>query len=152
MFALDTNLLVYAHNTASEFHKQAFDFVTQILNVRDQNGHYTVCLPSQVLTEFLHVITWQRLENPLPLTEALQIVRDYTDSGIPIIHPQKTQLQTLLKLLENIKTRKKMFDVALAATLQDNHVAGLYTVNVNDFRAFDFLEIINPLNTDNLSI
>ncbi len=58
MFAVDTNLLVYAHNTASPFHKRAKQFVEQVMNERDTEGQITVCLPSQVLTEFVHVITW----------------------------------------------------------------------------------------------
>jgi hypothetical protein len=43
------------------------------------------------------------------------------------------------------KTRKKIFYVALAATLKDHNITGFYTVNVDDFREFDFLEVINPL-------
>jgi len=44
-----------------------------------------------------------------------------------------------------VTTRKKVFDVALAATLKDNDISGLYTVNVDDFKGFDFLTIVNPL-------
>ncbi len=62
MFAIDTNLLVYAHNTDSEFHKQAAAFVTKVVNERDHKGQHTICLPTQVLSEFVHVVTWQRVE------------------------------------------------------------------------------------------
>ena len=65
MFAIDTNLLVYAHNTASEFHEHAARFVEHFMNRRDEAGKLSVCLPTQVLMEFVHVITWQRLETPL---------------------------------------------------------------------------------------
>jgi len=40
---------------------------------------------------------------------------------------------------------KKTFDVFLAATLKDNGVENLYTVNTDDFRDFQFLKIVNPL-------
>jgi len=43
-----------------------------------------------------------------------------------------------LELLSSVKTRKKIFDVALAATLKDHNIKGLYTVNVDDFKEFDF--------------
>jgi hypothetical protein len=49
-------------------------------------------------------------------------------------------------LSDMISTRKKVFDVALAATLKDNHISGLYTNNVDDFEGFDFLRVINPLS------
>jgi len=32
-----------------------------------------------------------------------------------------------------VTTRKKIFDVALVATLKDSDISGLYTVNVGDF-------------------
>ncbi len=38
-----------------------------------------------------------------------------------------------------------IFDIALVATLKDNDISGLYTVNVHDFDGFDFLEVVNPL-------
>ena len=118
------------------------------MNEWDENGLLSVCVPVQVLMEFIHVITWQRLERPLSLAEALQVVEDYIDSGIIIVHQRETQLQTFLDLLTTVTTRKKVFDVALAATLKDNEITGIYTANVADFEDFDFLKVINPLQRD----
>lgn len=145
MFAIDTNLLVYAHNTASEFHEHAARFVEHFMNRRDEAGKLSVCLPSQVLMEFVHVITWQRLETPLSLAEAIQVVQECLETGITVISQTNTQIQTFLELLNAMNTRRKVFDVALAATLRDNNISGLYTVNTADFEEFDFLEVINPL-------
>lgn len=145
MYALDTNLLVYAHNTASPFHAYSKTFIGDIMNTRDAQGQLAVCIPAQVLMEFLNVITWHRLEAPLPLVEATQIVQDYLDTGVTILYPQPTQLNTLLDLLKSVTTRKKVFDVALAATLKDHGVSGLYTVNIKDFEEFKFLDVTNPL-------
>ena len=145
MFAIDTNLLVYAHNTDSEFHKQAAAFVTKVVNERDHKGQHTICLPTQVLSEFVHVVTWQRVEKPLSIIEAIRVVQDYRDVGIPIIHQRETQIQTFLELLASGTTRRKVFDMVLAATLKDNGISGLYTVNVGDFKTFDFLQAVNPL-------
>lgn len=148
MFAIDTNLLVYAHNEDSEFNEGATSFLEKVMNERDEEGNLSVCIPSQVLTEFVNVITRQRLEKPLSLSEAIDAVNDYLKAGIKIIHQRETQTQTFLELLGSISSRKKVFDVALAATLKDNRVLGLYTVNVNDFDEFDFLEVINPLESE----
>ena len=30
---------------------------------------------------------------------------------------------------------------------KDNGISGLYTVNVDDFKEFDFLTVVNPLST-----
>ncbi len=149
MFAIDTNLLVYAHNTASPFNKSARVFVERAMNERDDAGDLSVCLAAQILLEFVHVITWQRLNAPLSLSKALRIIQDYLDTGITIVHQRNTQIQTFLELAHSVTTRKRVFDVALAATLKDNRVSGLYTVNVADFERFDFLQVVNPLQEDN---
>ncbi len=145
MHALDTNLLVYAHNATSPYHVQAKAFVEGIMNERDDDGHLLVCIPAQVLMEFLNVITWHRLESPLPLADATQLVQDYLDTGVTVLYPQPTQLNTLLDLLKSVTTRKKVFDVALAATLKDHGVSGFYTVNKRDFEEFQFLDVTDPL-------
>lgn len=146
MYAVDTNLLVYAHNVDSVFHKPAKDFIENILNTRDDSGHFQVCIPAQVLVEFINVITWSRLESPLSLPNALRLVKQYRDSGVIILHPKVSQLDTLLALFESVTTRKKVFDIALVATLKDNGINGLYTVNTKDFVDFDFLDVVNPLS------
>lgn len=145
MIAIDTNLLVHAHNVASSFHPQAKAFVEKVMNERDASGQLLVCIPAQVLMEFLNVITWHRLEAPISLASAAQIVQDYIDTGVTILYPQPTQLNTLLALLKSVTTRKKVFDVALVATLKDHSISGLYTVNIKDFEEFKFLKVTSPL-------
>jgi len=85
------------------------------------------------------------LQNPLSLSQACQVVEDYIDAGVTIVHQRETQLRTFLDLLNTTTARKKVFDVALAATLKDNGIVGLYTANVADFEDFEFLEVVNPL-------
>lgn len=145
MYALDTNLLVYAHNEASPKHQATKAFIETVMNARDSQGNFEVCVPAQALIEFLNVITWSKLEAPLSLKVALNIVQSYVDSGVPIINPLPSQLSTVLALLSDVTTRKKVFDVALAATLKDNNIKGLYTVNTKDFAEFAFLDVVNPL-------
>lgn len=148
MLAIDTNLLVYAHNEDSEFNDKATGFLEKVMNERDEEGNLSVCLPSQVLIEFVNVITRQSLDKPLSLPEAIEVVNDYQKADIRIIYQRETQIQTFLELLSSLTTRKKVFDVALAATLKDNSISGLYTANVDDFKEFDFLKVINPLKPE----
>lgn len=69
MFAIDTNILIYAHNKDSEFHEKASVFLEQVMNERDEDGNLGVCIPSQVLMEFVNVITRQNLVNFLSLNK-----------------------------------------------------------------------------------
>ena len=59
MYAVDTNLLVYAHNADSTFHEPAREFIESMLNTRDDNGNFKVCIPAQVLVEFTQHQTQQ---------------------------------------------------------------------------------------------
>ena len=147
LFAIDTNLLVYAHNEDSEFHQQAVQFIERVFNEYDAGERLTVCLSTQVLTEFMNVMTRQTLRRPLSLQEAADLVQEYLDTGVIVLSHKKTQMQTFLRILRQVTTRKKMFDVVLAATLKDHGVAGLYTVNTADFEEFEWLAVINPLTT-----
>ncbi|NUO81835.1 PIN domain-containing protein [candidate division KSB1 bacterium] len=145
MFALDTNILVYAHNIGSAFHAKASAFVKKIVAERDENGQHVIGVSAQVCAEFINVITRQTLEKPLSLAEAVAVIEKYIKAGVPIIHAQTTQLFTFLELAKSATTRKKTFDFFLAATLKDNGIEGLYTVNTSDFQDFTFLKVVNPL-------
>ena len=57
MFAIDTNIFIYAHNVGSAFHTKAATFVKKIVAERDENGLRTVGVPAQVYAEFINVIT-----------------------------------------------------------------------------------------------
>lgn len=140
MFAIDANLLVYAHNSGSALNDKAAFFLEKVMNETDENGNLFVCLTPQILTEFVHVITWQKLEQLLSIPEAAEIVQDYLDSGIKIVTQRETQMRTFLELLRSAATRRRIFDVFLAATLKDNGISGIYTVNVNDFIGLSFLK------------
>lgn len=144
MYAIDTNILIYAHNKDSVFHNDASAFVERLMNEHDEEGNLSICVPSQVLTEFINVITRQDLEKPLSLSEAIELVEEYINSDIRIIHQRESQINTLIDLLRSTKSRKKIFDVALVATLKDNNIEGIYTVNTSDFKDFDFLKVKNP--------
>jgi predicted nucleic acid-binding protein len=73
MFAIDTNLLVYAHKTASPFNRPAKIFLEQVMNARNPEGQLAICFPAQVFREFVHIITWERLEAPLSLPQAYRL-------------------------------------------------------------------------------
>ena len=146
MFAIDTNILIYAHNAGSAFHAKASVFVKKIVAQRDENGQHVVGVPAQVYAEFINVITRQTIEKPLSLVDAVQIVEKYIKARIPTIHGQPTQIHTFLEIARSTTTRKKTFDIYLAATLKDNGIENFYTVNTDDFQDFPFLKLVNPLD------
>ena len=146
IFAIDTNILVYAHNSDSLLHESAKIFMETVMNQRDEKGNLGICIPAQVLIEFISVITSKKLKTPLSISQATEIVQDYLDTEITILMQKETYLTNTIELLEKVTSRKRIFDVAIAAILKDNQVSGIYTVDVDDFKDFTFLEAINPLS------
>lgn len=145
IYAIDTNLLIYAHNLDSTLHEKAKNFIEKVMNERDENGNLSVCIPVQVIIEFISVVTSKKVPKPLSISQAQAIIQDYLNTGIMVIFPQETYLTNFLEMLAQISSRKQIFDIALAATLKDNSISGIYTVNVKDFNFRDGLEVINPL-------
>jgi len=111
MFALDTNILIYAHNEGSSFHQKAAAFVKKAITERDMAGRHVVGVASQVYAEFVNVITRQTIEKPLSLADAIWVIEKYIKAGTPIIHAQSTQIHTFLELAKSTTTRKKTFDL-----------------------------------------
>lgn len=138
--AIDTNILVYAHNGDNPYHYKAKDFLVNQL----QNYPNNICIPYQCLIEFISTVT-KRIENPFSIEQALQIVAYYKDFGIDIIYPKPTQLSTFLEIYKQTPYKNRLFDVAICATLKDNGIHGIYTVNTKDFQDYPFLTVINPL-------
>ncbi len=147
-FAIDTNLLVYAHNRDSPFHESAKSFIETVMNERNENGSLGVCIPAQVFIEFISVVTSNKLKTPLSISQATAIVQDYLETGITILTQKDSYLDNAIELLGQVSSRKRIFDVAIVAILKDNQISGIYTVNVEDFEGFTFLEVINPLCDD----
>lgn len=144
-FAIDTNILVYAYNTGSPFHQKASQFLLQKMTDFNEFGHLSICICQQTCIEFTNSITWQKLEKPLTIKQAVEILDYLENCGLKIIHPKPTQIQTHKELLLQSPSRKRIFDTSIAATLKDNGISGIYTVNSKDFQDYPFLTIINPL-------
>lgn len=145
-FAIDTNILVYAYNQGSPFHQKAGDFLLQKMTEFDEFGQLSICICQQSCIEFINSITWQKLEKPLTINQAIDIINYLQDCGLRIIQPNKhTQIATFSDLMKSHFSRKKIFDTAICATLKDNGIHGIYTANTKDFQDYPFLTVINPL-------
>lgn len=141
LFAIDTNLLVYAHDNDNPYHHRAKTFLIQQL----QNNPQNLCIPYQVFMEFINTIT-RRVPNPISVQQAIELVEFYQSLNIKIIYPKTTQLTTFLDIFKQTPYKNRLFDIAIVSTLKDNGIQGIYTVNVKDFKDYPFLTVINPLH------
>ncbi len=141
--AIDTNALVYAHISAFAEHEPYRAFV----EAHVEDGDNRIVLSPLVCHEWLHVVTDpRRLEPPLSMATALEVVRDYLSRSNVVVAPiDDVSLQGALALLEQHALGcKRIADALLAATLRAAGVSHLLTRNVRDFRMFRFLTLHDP--------
>lgn len=144
IFAIDANILVYAYDELSPFHEQAKNFLIEKINTKI-NGRPSICICYQTCTEFLYSSTFSKLQNPLTLEQAQFIINQLVKYNVEIIYQKPTQLKTFLEIFNQRPSRKRLYDISLIATLKDNGIQGIYTVNTKYFQDYPFLTVINPL-------
>lgn len=138
---VDTNILIYATNRNSVFHKKAKLFLEQRL----PSGSLSITV--QNITEFYAIVTnAKRIEEPLNQNRALEVIRTFIESGyFQIITPKNKTAFLLLRLLKNHSIKSaEIHDIHLAAVMIDNNISTIYTADTSIFKKLG-LNAINPL-------
>lgn len=142
LILFDSNILVFAHNVASPFQKQAEKLISSVID-----GRLSVVLAQQNLLEFYSIITNpKRVQMPIGLTDVHFLINEYLRSGIfNLIYPKETTLTGTFGLAEKHKIKgADIFDAYLATTMLDNDVGTIYTDNIKHFEMFDKIKAVNP--------
>ena len=143
-FAIDVNLLLYASDADSPFHASAAQFIEQCAS-----GRELFCLAWPTIMGYLRIATHAAIfAKPLSPQEAMQNI-----SGL-LARPQARVLaeedgfwEHYRDIANEVRPRGNLVpDAHLAALLQQHGVATLYTHD-RDFRRFDFLRVLDPLET-----
>ncbi len=138
---LDTNVLIYAINTDSSYHKQA-----KILRDRAVMGIMQACITPQVLWEFFAVITdSKRIEKPLSTQDALQEIQSYWNSERLIkILPNEHTFMTVGMLIHRYNiSGQHIHDAYLIGTMLDNNVHVIYSGD-ETLKRFEEITAVNP--------
>lgn len=142
MIAVDTNLLVHAHQREAQLHDAAR---TAMKKLAEGSAHWGICLHS--LIEFCGVVTLPRLWR-LPSTPAQavdQIAAWRESPSLRILADDVALLDGFADLLLKGKVRGGMVHEArTAATCLVHGVSELWTVD-RDFSRFPALRTRNPL-------
>jgi uncharacterized protein len=140
---VDTNVLVYAADTASSFHEPS-----RQLRDRGFRGEIPLVVTPQVLMEFFAVITsHRRVTTPRSPEEARAEVEKYVRAvNIVKIYPDHTALERTIELLQHHPqvARQEIFDLFLVATMLASGVTRIYTYNQQHFTRFAGIEVLTP--------
>ena len=134
--ATDANLLVYSDNTSSPYYQVCREFL-----VKEREN---LVVANQTLFEFIRVVTHPQYPKRLSLKTALNDVMKYS-SLFDIVYETEKDLETFQSLCEKYELgSNRVFDTKLVATLVNNHISRIATINEKDFSIFDEIKVVNP--------
>jgi toxin-antitoxin system PIN domain toxin len=142
-YSIDTNILLYASDRESDHHQKAKQFMES--RVDDQD---LLCLTWGILMGYQRIATHPSIfRNPLSAKQAWGNVESLLSiSRCRVIGEQEgfagvyAQISNLVGVKGNLVP-----DAHLAVILKQHGVSKIYTADT-DFRKFDFMDVINPLN------
>jgi predicted nucleic acid-binding protein len=140
---LDTNVLVYAHDTASQYHFDSANLLAKIIE-----GLWQGVLAEQTLIELYRILTNRTAMRNAPLSsaQAHRLIYDvYWVEQFQIIYPTESTLQKTLELaVQRNIVSAKIFDLRLAAVALSAKVDSFATYNVKDFQDIENLTVATP--------
>ena len=141
MIIPDINLLIYAYDAGSRFHKKARPWWQACLSERDVVG-----LPWAVLLGFLRIITSPKIFlNPMPVAEAVDHVESWLERPqVQIVHAGARHRDLVLGYLREFGTAGNLTTDTHLAALAVEHQATLLTTDA-DFTRYSGLRWRNPL-------
>ena len=143
MIGIDTNLLLYSLNPASEWHDRAVSFLRQNLGVPSVR----VAIADYFLVElYMHLRNPVVMAHPLSAGAARDLVVSYWK--IPnVMRIENASIMDEVWALAGGKNfaRRRIFDARLALTMRHSGVTHLATSNVKDFQGWGFEKVWNPL-------
>lgn len=142
MIAVDTNILVYAHRSDSEWHDRA------ATSVRDlAQGVAAWAIPWPCVHEFLAIVTHPRIfRTPTPADAALDQVEAWRESpSLVMLAEDEHYWASLRALIASARlTGPRVHDGRVAALCLSHAVGELWTAD-RDFSVFPALRVRNPL-------
>lgn len=141
MIAVDSNILVYAHQTASPHHAKA----ARAMRYLDGRGQWAV--PWPCVHEFYGIITHPRIrQRPTPIDSAVAVVSALVDSdGVVLLGETERHWEVLRGLVVAAAVVGPMVhDARVAAICIEHGVTEFWSAD-RDFGRFAALKAVNPL-------
>lgn len=142
MFVVDTNILVYAADKDSSFHKRCYELMEEWR--RQPSAWYVTW---GILYEFLRVITHPRVfRHPWTVLQAWSFVEAVLISpSVGILLPTERHAEVAADVVKKLPSLSGnlLYDAQTAVLMREHGLKRIYTRDT-DFHRFPFLEPIDP--------
>ncbi len=140
-YSIDLNMLLYAVDEDSPYHKKSESFLKSILQEDE------ICfLTWETLYGFLRIATHPGIfRNPLPMAQAIENVQSLLSHvRVEVLISNEDSWEIFVRLTQEFPIKGNLVpDAVIAATLENYGVRTLYTRD-RDFRKFNFLKPVDP--------
>ncbi|MBI2641334.1 type II toxin-antitoxin system VapC family toxin [Candidatus Roizmanbacteria bacterium] len=138
---LDSNIVVYAINSASPKHSVAQKFINQY--------RQSLFLAHQNVLETIRIITHRKFPNPMTITSALKTLSNFTET-LSLISPKQESYFLATELIKKYSLdADKVFDAYLVATALSNGITTIATDNEKDFKVIKEISVTDPFSPVN---
>jgi len=145
LIAVDTNLLIYAHRTDSEWHERASNCIRELAEARSPWA-----LPWPCIHEFLAITTHPRIwDPPTPTEAALDQIEAWLESPSLVLlaeSPEHHWRHLRDQIVAGRIAGPRVHDARIAALCLAHGVRELWTAD-RDFSRFASLAASNPLTS-----
>jgi len=142
MIIPDINLLLYAYDVNSPYHKKAVAWWEECLSGTESIGLATV-----VIFGFVRIVTNARVfHSPMSTSDAASRVRSWLLQPVTqVLEPPADHTEQVLQLLEVLGTAGNLVTDAQIAAFAIDHGAVVHTADA-DFMRFHGLRWLNPIS------
>ncbi len=141
MICIDSNILIYAFNEASKYNKQAKNIIKKKILIEK----IAICDIS--LVEFFQVITdKKRLDKSLNIATAQTIIKTITENdSFQVLYTNPEIYSTIFETTNKYQIEKyEIYDHIIAFTCKFHNIDELITMNIKDFKKYEFFKLTNP--------
>lgn len=135
---LDTNILVYASNSDSQFYSICRDLLAK---------NFDFFITDRSLLEFYRVLTGIL---KISVDQALELINFYTNNtNYTILMASGDTNRLTFELIKDYQAKSgKVFDLNILAIAVENNIDILCTVNLKNFPKLPQIKILNPEQID----
>jgi predicted nucleic acid-binding protein len=127
---LDTNVLIYALDRSSVFHKNAIPFF--------ESNSYNLFTSTKSISEYFAVTSKLKLDFGICFGFYTEIRKN-----ISILKPSEQSLDIFEKLIQKYKPQgNRVYDTEIVSIMLANNLKSIVTANTSDFKSIDEIQII----------
>lgn len=127
---LDTNILIYALDRSSAFHKESVQII--------ENPDFDLYITTKVVSEYFAVCSRLELENSVILTFYNELRKNSS-----MVYPNSDSIELFEKMIQKYNPKgNRVYDIEIASVANAYNIDFIASFNVSDFERIDEITLL----------